>query len=911
MDHDARSPDAQLRADVRRIGRELGHSLERQSGAGLLELVEAVRALSKELRADSDPELARQLDDLLADLPLPRTIELIRAFTSYFHLANVVEQFHRVDDLGPTPNGSSDWLGKAIEAIVGSGESPELVGDVIGRLDVRPVFTAHPTEAARRSILTKLRAIAELLEERRRGGVDSERADRRIADVIDLIWQTDELRLVQPTPLDEVRSILFYLDELFTAVVPDLLEDLALQLAKAGHELPLDAAPLRFGSWVGGDRDGNPNVTPDVTRQILTFHVDRGLRNIADMLDDVIEDLSVSTRVCSISPLLTASLARERLALPGVWEEWGRLNAEEPYRLKASYIRQRLRNTRARMIDQRVGLEKVSYCHPGEMLADLKLMYDSLVANRGELVARGRLARLMRNVAAFGFHLATLDIREHSSRHHAALVELYGRLDVDLDALHEPAQRELYATELANRRPLAAPTAELRSTTTSVLGTFRAIAELLDRFGDGVIDSYIVSMTHSAADLIAAVVLAREAGLVDVAGGIARIGFVPLFETIDELQCAGELLDDLLSTPAYRDVVRLRGDVQEVMLGYSDSGKHGGITTSQWEIHKACRSLRAVADRHGVRLTLFHGRGGTVGRGGGPTHAAIVAQPHGVVDGSMKVTEQGEVISDKYGLPGLARRNLELTLAGVLEMSVTHRRSRQPADVLDRWDDTMVRISADANRCYRDLVEHPGLVEYFLVSTPVENLGLLNIGSRPSRRPGGTGGLEDLRAIPWVFGWMQSRQIVPGWYGVGTGLAAAREAGLGDSIAEMHEHWPFFSAFVSNVEMTLAKTDLGLARRYVEALVPERLWPVSEIIEAEHARTVEQVLLTTGSAELLDDQPVLQRTLEVRERYLDPINTVQIALMKRFRESREPDPLLQRALLLTVNGIAAGLRNTG
>jgi phosphoenolpyruvate carboxylase len=911
---DASSPDTKLRADVGWIARELGHTLERQSGAELLDLVEAVRTLSKELRTSrpgSDGgQVASQLDALLDELPLNRTIELIRAFTSYFHLANVVEQSHRIDDLGPAGNSSADWLSRAVTVIDSSDVPPQLIHDVIGRLDVRPVFTAHPTEAARRSILTKLRAIAELLDMRQEPD-QTERADRRIADVIDLIWQTDELRLVQPTPLDEVRAILFYLDELFQEVVPDLLEDLALLLERAGYDLPVDAAPLRFGSWVGGDRDGNPSVTPEVTRTILTLQVGRGLDNITTALDDLIEDLSISTRVCPISPSLTASLARERLAMPEVWDEWGRLNAEEPYRLKASYVRQRLANTRARMVGQQIGLEAVSYGQPRQLLDDLQLMYDSLMANRGTFVGRGRLLRLIRNVAAFGFHLATLDVREHAGQHHLALTELYDRIGVDLAALDEPARRQLYADEVAGRRPLMAPTTVLDPATDTVVGTFRVIAELLDRFGPDVIDSYIVSMTRSAADLLAAVVLAREAGLVDVAGGLARIGFVPLFETIDELQRAGELLDHLLSTAPYRTLVALRGDVQEVMLGYSDSGKHGGITTSQWEIHKACRELRIVADRHGVRLTLFHGRGGTVGRGGGPTHAAIVAQPHGVIDGSMKDTEQGEVISDKYGLPGLARRNLELTLAGVLEMSVTHRDSRQADEVLDRWDDAMEQISASSNRAYRELVDDPRLVEYFLASTPVENLGLLNIGSRPSRRPGGTGGLDDLRAIPWVFGWMQSRQVVPGWYGVGTGMAAARDGGLGDTISEMYRTWPFFSAFISNVEMTLAKTDLGLARRYVEALVPDDLWPVYDIIEAEHACTLQQVLLTTGSERLLDDQPVLQRTLAVRESYLDPINTLQIALLKRFRESATPEPLLQRALLLTVNGIAAGLRNTG
>lgn len=910
---------AALRASVKLLGRLLGEALIRHEGDELLDLVERVRGLSRDGKDE-------ELHAVLSDVDDATAVRLARAFTAYFQLANIAEQLYRWQELAAGAEGPLATTAGRIGTALAEGDlRAELVDEVLTRLEYRPVFTAHPTEASRRSVLVLLRRIADVLAalgDPVRSPADTPRLERRLAELVDLLWQTDELRVVRPEPQDEAKTAIYYLESLATDVVPDLLQELDRTLASAGVELPVAARPLRFGSWAGGDRDGNPFVTPQVTLDVLGLLHDHGLRALIAAVDDLLTEMSASTRVVPVSDDLLASLEADAEALPNTHAMVRRLDAEEPYRQKLSYVRVRLQRTRERIAQGTAHEPGRDYLRLDELLADLALVRDSMVAGGDQLTADGGILRMIRTATAIGFGLATLDVREHSGRHHGALAVLYdrlGELDTPYADLDRTARIALLRAELESRRPLlGGARVALPEAATASLELFAAIGEALDRFGDDVIETYIVSMTHDVDDIFAVVVLAREAGLVDLGteerGATARIGFAPLCETVADLDRAGALLDAMLSEPAYRRLVAARGDVQEIMLGYSDSSKDAGIAASQWQIHRAQRALRDVAAKHGVMLRLFHGRGGSVGRGGGPTGEAIMAQPNGSLDGPIKITEQGEVISDKYTLPGLGRWNLENALAATLEASVLHRQPALPAEVLAGWDDTMDMVAAAGKSAYRELVGDPALVQFFVSATPVEELGNMNIGSRPSKRPGGDGDLSDLRAIPWVFGWTQARIILPGWYGVGSGLAAAREAGRGETLAEMYRTWPFFRTFVSNVQMTLTKTDLDLAGRYVRELVPADAAPLFERIRAEHARTVAEVLAVTGQKELLESAPLLRRTLAVRDDYLLPLHALQVSLLGRTRALHEEATQhsdLQRALLLTINGIAAGLRNTG
>ena len=879
-----------LRNDVRKLADLLGQTLARQEGDELLSLVEAVRLSVREGKQD----------EVLGKLTDAQTVSLVRAFSNYFNLANVAEQVDRTKVLAEQRKTIGSWISRTIDRILKVQEATKdfdkkELQEWLDNFSVRPVFTAHPTEAARRSVLSKMTTIAQLLEQ-----PDSPTKSERLAETIDLLWQTDELRLGRPEPLDEAVNSIYYLDELLQDTVPEVLASFANEVKRLGVELSPNAKPLSFGTWIGGDRDGNPNITAAVTKSAILLQNSHFTRAINRHLDELRQSLSISTKLAGVTKELEKSLAEDLEKLPEIEARYRRINVEEPYRLKATAIGHKLLLTQARHASGLPHFSGRDYKNTAELLQDFEIMHASLLANNGELIANGLLNRIYRTISAFGLTHATMDIREHSGVHRNLLTQIYGQLNSNQisEALKSQDKKEIKNLDEVGKK---------------CFDTFVTINELIDRFGSEVIESYIISMTKSAEDVLIAALIAKHAGLLslDDKKSFAKIGFVPLLETVAELRAAGEILDTLLSDKNYRQIVSLRGDLQEVMLGYSDSNKDAGITTSQWEIHKAQRKLRDIAIKHGVKLRLFHGRGGSVGRGGGPTYDALIALPWGSIDGHIKMTEQGEVISDKYGLPALAKENLELTLAAALEATVLNRKPRQAAGDLNSWNVCMDLISDNAFTAYRKLVDDPDLPAYFYQSTPVEQLGNLFLGSRPSRRPDAASGLDSLRAIPWVFGWTQSRQIVPGWYGVGSGLKAAREAGKTELLQTLLKEWHFFKTFISNVEMTLAKTDLEIAERYVKSLVDPSLHRIFDQIKSEFELTVKELLLMTGESEILGNQPILARTLQVRDTYLAPIQLLQVSLLAKVRNQKQVDPVLTRALLLTINGVAAGLRNTG
>jgi phosphoenolpyruvate carboxylase len=936
--------DAPLRADIRRLGELLGATLRRYEGEALFEVEERVRAMTKALRAEPSPKLERELKRLLSRLDLPTATAVIRAFAVYFQLANIAEQYHRVrrkhfyeSESPEAPQRGS--IADTLAGLAASGVDAPSVVAALEAMEARPVVTAHPTEAARRSLLEKHRRIADLLAARdleetspsRRREVAS-----RLAAEVESIWLTDEVRPVKPTVLDEVNNGLYYFDATLYDAIPELYAEIERRLEESfpGARLGDGATPVKFGSWIGGDRDGNPFVTPEVTWRAVCLQHRLALRKYLASVFDLAHARSESSRYAPPSRRLVASLAKDARDLPSIAADVGVRNKTEPYRQKLSYVYARLERGLARVADMMAALDGlpgdelvpirgagdegdgVEYASGDELWRDLALGRDSLVANRAADAARS-VERLMRQVATFDLHLATLDLRQHSERHVAAIDEIAKRAGApSYAAMDEDARRAWLADELGSARPLVGSEPQLSRETIETLNVFRVARLALERVSPNVIRTFVVSMTHDASDMLAVLLLAKEAGLYRPAGAKEgrRLEVAPLFETIDDLRRAPEIMDVLFRMPVYRRWLAASGDVQEVMIGYSDSSKDGGILTSSWELYTAQERLWEVAREHGIRLRLFHGRGGTVGRGGGPSHEAILAQPPGTVAGHIKITEQGEVISSKYGLPEIALRSLELVTSATL--SATLAPSGDDART-ERWRAAMAELSAIAFERYRAMVrETEGFYDYFVNATPVEELGNLAIGSRPSKRKKSSKSLDDLRAIPWVFGWTQSRHLLPGWLGVGEALDGYVDANRRENLAllrEMYDEWPFFRSTISNVEMTLAKADFQIARQYVR-LAPDSATArkIFRTLEGEYRRACRAVMRITREGELLESSPVLRRSISVRNPYVDPMSYLQVELLARLRRAkgRERDAL-RHAVLLTINGIAAGMRNTG
>jgi phosphoenolpyruvate carboxylase len=928
-----------MRANIRLLGRALGDVLADQSGHEAFELEERVRRIAKQLRAEPVLDLQQELMELIAGLTLPQITNLIKAFTLYFGLVNLAESEERMRvlrerDRSTAPAPRSESIAAAIALLHRHGVRAEALQEWLDRARIEPVFTAHPTESKRRTNLVKLRSIGEALAALSSGRAalphEQIRALRSIEQQIVGLWQTDEVRVNKPSVLDEVKNGLFYFEHCLWEVLPELYRDLEGALRSYYPELQWRIPPfLRFGSWMGGDRDGNPFVTSEVTVETVRLMRSATLRHLMERIDQLYAFLSQSTRQVSISVDLQERLAAYAELFPVLAARIEARYATEPYRRLCYYVRARLEASLEHTLglapawgaDPPPSMPHTIYFHSEELLADLQVIDASLRANGGTRVADGALRDTIVAVQVFRFTSATLDIRQHAGRHSSALAEVLARAGIcdDYGESTEAEKIALLSAEIASCRPLLPARladAGYSEDTHETLQTFRTIAALLEQLDPQVINTYIISTTSSVSDMLTVLLFARAVGL-HQPGQFSKLNVVPLFETGDDLNRAADLLDQCLRQEVYREHVALRNGMQEVMLGYSDSNKEGGFVAANWALYEAQVALSAVVERHGVRLRLFHGRGGAVGRGGGPANQAILSQPPGTLQSQIKVTDQGEVISDRYLEPRLAHRHLEQLVNAVIQAGFpTVLAAAEP-----QFFSAMRSMAARARQSYRALVyDNPDFLAYFRTATPINEISRLRIGSRPaSRRKSDR--IEDLRAIPWVFSWMQSRHTIPGWYGLGSALAAFVDDGdpaTSDErltlLRRMYAEWPFFRTLLGNAQMILVKADLGIARLYAD-LVPDRQLgdTIYAEIAAEHQRSVQMIRAVAQVDDLLDDVPVLKRSISARNPYIDPLSYIQVELLRRLRGdvAEDEQDALELAVLMSINGIAAGLKNTG
>ncbi|QEL20378.1 phosphoenolpyruvate carboxylase [Limnoglobus roseus] len=918
------APDLQkaLGADIRLLGNLLGQAIRRLAGDAAFDLEEEVRAAAKELRANPSPQAARALRDRIGTLDVPALRGLIRAFSVFFDLINLAEQQARVRTLrhrAAKPDAPhAETAEAALKQIAGRGVGLDELADHLGRALVVPVFTAHPSEARRRSVLEKLATVAHALDDLEYGlptPAERDAAMGAVAEEVESLWLTDAVRSNRPSVLDEVRQVLGLVETRLLDVVPQVYRKLEAAIARVYPDAHAVVPPfLRFGSWIGGDRDGHPNVTHNVTADAIRLQQETILRHYLHRVDVLGRKLSHSTPFVKFGQPLVDSIAADTTHFPNVTKGKG----HELYRLKCRLIAEKLHRTLdyvkapvewgTRASQPPAGV----YVGQAELLADLAVIADDLRRAGAISTADGAIRDFIRLVEVFGVHLLKLDLRQHSGRHESATDEVLKAAGVRVNyAKLSPDERfDVLAKELESTRPLIPARLTFSDETTEVIRTFRTMAAILDQRCPEALGTYIISSTTDAAHLLEVLLFAREAGLFRPAEGVSLIDIVPLFEALEPLRTGGKIVAKLLALPIYRKQLELRESVQEVMIGYSDSNKESGFLQSAWALYRAQVEITELGKKSGVTIQFFHGRGGAVGRGGGPANYAILAQPRGTVDGRLRITEQGEMIADRYGHPAIAERHLEQVLNAVLRTSFPgDADSPDPA-----WLSAVDALAESARQHYRKLVyDTPEFLTYFEQATCIGEIAELKIGSRPARRSA-TSSIEQLRAIPWVFSWMQSRHTLPGWYGLGTAVNQFLEThpkGL-EMLREMYARWPFWRTLIDNAQMILAKADLVIARLYADLVGDQKL--AAQIygrIEAEYRASADAVCRITGQTALLERSPVLKTSIEQRNPYVDPLSFIQLVLLSRLRANGAGRDELVTAVLESINGIASGLKNTG
>ncbi|MDF2669960.1 MAG: phosphoenolpyruvate carboxylase [Paenibacillus sp.] len=913
-----------LRRDVRFLGNILGEVLVHQGGQELLTIVEQIREMSKKMRESSDPALFQDFKNVIRSLNQENRHQVIRAFAIYFQLVNIAEQNHRIRRKRDYERSAVELIQPgSIEGVINELYKSKVpaheVQEILTTISLELVMTAHPTEATRRAVLDIHQRISKEVMELENPSLtyrEREQQREKLVNEVLILWQTDELRDRKPTVLDEVRNGMYYFDETLFEVLPDLYQELERCLKKyyPGESWNVPSF-LRFGSWIGGDRDGNPSVKAEITWETLTLQRGLTLRKYKQALTALMEHMSFSTSIVPVTAELLTSIEADKqhikLKTEDVWR-----NDNEPYRVKLTYMLEKLENTQA-------GVKRahLKYNGPDEFVKDLRIIETSLRSHYADYAADHFIQKLIRQIDLFGFHLATLDVRQHSKEHESAMAEILAKMQIvdNYAALTEQEKIDLLGGLLNDPRPLVSPYMEYTEGTSECISVYKTIKAAQQEFGPRCISTYLISMTQGASDLLEVMVLGKEVGLYrrEADGTVTcTLQPSPLFETIEDLHAAPGIMQILFDIPAYRASISGFGELQEIMLGYSDSNKDGGVLTANWELRVALKEITRVAKLNGVRLKFFHGRGGALGRGGMPLNRSILAQPPETLGGGIKITEQGEVLSSRYSLKGIAYRSLDQAISALITAAqiAKHVKADQQES---EWEAIMKHISENAQTKYQDLIfRDPDFLVFFKESTPLPEIGELNIGSRPSKRKN-SDRFEDLRAIPWVFAWTQSRYLLPAWYAAGSGLQTFYQGSQENLtiLKKMYEEWSFFRTMIDNLQMALGKADLPIAKEYSAMIKEESI--ASRIfgqIEEEYELTSDLILAITGQKEILDNVPVIQESIRLRNPYVDPLSYMQVQLLTELRsheEQSEDYTILLREVLLTINGIAAGLRNTG